>query len=58
MDKPELKQCPCCGGNAKLCKKISCFDLFAVICNECGLKTRDLPTVEAATEAWNMRQGE
>ena len=50
-----IKNCPCCGGKAKLYKKRSYFAFFIVGCTECGLRTDDLPAAEKAIERWNTR---
>lgn len=51
-----IKNCPCCGGKAKLFKKRSYFQFFIVGCTECGLRTDDMPAVEKAIERWNTRK--
>lgn len=53
----EIKICPCCEGKANVCKRIKAyFDMYAVICSECSLRTKDYPTVEMAIEIWNTRK--
>lgn len=49
--------CPCCAGKAGLFKRVRHFTFYAVICEECGLRTADFPTPEMAVEKWNDRRG-
>jgi len=57
MEDIKLLPCPCCGGKAKIHKGLyRYFDFIAVICMECGLKTTDQPTIEAAVDKWNTRK--
>lgn len=57
MEDIKLLPCPCCGGRAKIHKGLyRYFDFIAVICMECGLKTTDQPTIEAAVDKWNTRK--
>lgn len=55
--KHNLLPCPCCGGQAQVCKSIrTYFDFYIVECNECGLRTADCNTADVAVEKWNKRK--
>ena len=53
----KLKRCPCCKGEAQIMKLLRThFDFYAVVCQQCGIKTTDMPTVEKAVAVWNLRK--
>lgn len=65
----ELKNCPCCGGDAEIQssytppKRIEKFPNreheYRIVCaDDYDLMTDWYPTPEAAAEAWNRREGE
>ena len=50
----ELKHCPFCGGEAKICDMDS-DKLKIVACVNCQIHSRLFLTESEATEAWNRR---
>ena len=53
----EIKNCPCCGGEAELSETDAGFLVWCVNF-ECGVKTCDDWTKKAALDIWNNRTGE
>ena len=53
IDNSELKCCPCCGGEAKLCGDECSYENY-IECTVCGLSTDYLPTLQVI-KAWNTR---
>ena len=58
----ELKNCPCCGHEAKIIKGIGLFNVSVKVkCGNCGLQTMDYVSGSAAdakilaVSAWNRR---
>lgn len=52
----EIKKCPCCGSKAEaLMAARRYFEFYAVVCDGCGLRTRDFNNKDEAVEAWNRR---
>lgn len=52
----ELKPCPFCGGEARLCHpKGYGITLGSVKCNSCGGSTESFTDDDSAIEAWNTR---
>lgn len=57
MDEIKLLPCPCCNGKARVViPRGHYFTFYNVICTECELSTKDMPTVEKAIELWNKRK--
>lgn len=57
MNSYDIKPCPCCNGQAQVCKSIrTYFDFYIVKCNGCGLRTADWNTPEEAVKKWNKRK--
>lgn len=63
-DKPKLKPCPFCGGEAKLSKQTTItwflkFNSYYVRCETCGASSRKSDEIgeekDKAIEAWNRR---
>lgn len=54
MKNNELKNCPFCGGEAKMCNDILNEVVF-VYCKHCNASTMIFNNKEVATEAWNRR---
>ena len=53
----EIKNCPCCNGKAQLMKSIrTYFVKYAVICQKCGIRTKDRNKPEEALKDWNTRK--
>lgn len=50
----ELKPCPFCGGEAKLCKGWCELDNY-VECSECDVRTKPENTKSGAIKVWNRR---
>ena len=56
MSNINLLPCPCCKGEGRLMQAYGrAFTFYAVIC-QCGLQTKDMPSMEMAAEIWNKRQ--
>lgn len=56
MSNIKLLTCPCCKGEGRLMQAYDRhFPFYAVIC-QCGLQTKDMPSMEMAAEIWNKRQ--
>ena len=57
MDKPELKPCPFCSGEAILTSRETNYfaTRFFVICDNCHASSKWCQNKEEATEAWNRR---
>ena len=51
-----LESCLSCGGTASVYRpKFTYFERYGVECLECGLRTREYPTMAEAVESWNTR---
>lgn len=60
MKKPELRPCPCCGGNADLdsypgSEWTVSGTYHCVRCSVCYLRTCDYSSAKRAVETWNRR---
>ena len=52
-----IKNCPCCNGKSQLMKSIrTYFEKYAVICQDCGIRTSDKNEPEEAVKNWNTRK--
>lgn len=48
----ELKNCPCCGCKAYLCKDTY---FYKIECGICGVQTLGCSSAQIAAETWNRR---
>lgn len=59
-DNEELKQCPFCGGKAKMLE-VKGFRKeivsASVVCEKCGVSTNNYKTKKVAVKSWNQRLG-
>ena len=57
----ELRPCPFCGGESRLChvaNSESSSPLYFVKCNCCDIRTPTYSSKETVVERWNNREGE
>lgn len=56
MEKPDLKSCPFCGGQAEIeIPPFRHFKFYKVVCQECQCGTKEYPDLKMAVETWNKR---
>ena len=51
----KLRNCPFCGGKARLNEYKDCEVWYEVRCDECAVRTEQYETVDEAVRVWNRR---